>query len=1610
MKKFFTALVVLLSLNLVLQAQENLKYVTYGNSAKVIEGDNDYKQNIFIKIPESLKDTTVTVWGFDLDTGGENDFLYGAWNTSMTYNLFAGSGVYTGFNPADEISVKGAGIDVPVQSFSIGEDAAYNNKWKELFSFDVDGGEYSDGFYYFRIEVAGVSGDDANSYDFMVGFGNRSRNRINNVEIFGYFITTRLDEKYDYASIRFNAPENSGGIILYDFDAGGADLKISTPYRTLDKTPVNNQGSWSPFQVNLLPEENGKPAEIMFGKGGETPNDATFYITDSEGNYIPLSLPPSPGKFNNRPVAKYKITPLADCYSIVFDAEESSDPDGERITFFWDFGDGTTATGARKVHKYEEQREYNVKLIITDNSGAVSNSVLENFSVKVNRQPVASAGDDLISYPGENITFDASDSYDEDGNIIEYKWDMGDGTHLSGKTVTYSYKAPGVFNVRLTVTDDAESPCNTGTDEVKVVVNAAPVAVTNQPVMSATGEKIDFTAAKSYDPDGEIIRYSWDFGDGNSAQGINVSHTYNSPGSYEVMLIVADNSNVTNSVDTTYIPLLINDPPVAEAGNDRLVAVDEIFVINGEGSKDNDGRIISYEWDFGDGNKGTGYSVAHSYAVPGKYKVKLLIRDDSNTKGNIDNDSLLVTVNARPNAVAGDDIYATYGRIEFDASESEDSDGEIISYEWDFGDGSRGTGIDPAHIYSAPGDYEVKLRVTDNTGVKNNFHEDYLNVRINRVPLADAGPDEITSPGADIVFDGSNSFDTDGDIVSYEWDFGDGNNATGEVVNYSYDTPGKYSVTLKVTDNSGHESAFDIDSRIITVNSAPVPFAGADRLAAPEEEIEFDAGSSYDSDGEITEYLWDFSDGESYDEPSFSREFDEPGTYYGYLTIRDNAETQNSAQYDTVVIRINSTPVAKAGTDIFTCENIITFDGSASADVDGDALSYYWDFGDGTPVSEGKIVTHNFREGGTYPVTLTVNDNNKLSNSEAFTSIVVKINQKPKAVAGEDMIVCAGETTIFNASESFDPEGGVLLYKWDFGDGTTAEGLNPTKNYKKGGVYEVTLTVEDDSGLPCNSDTDKLVVEVVESPVANAGNDMIICANTEVKFDGTKSTDFDGVVNSYEWNFGDGGTGGGAKPTYIYEKAGVYVVTLTITGDLTPGCDNSDSDEITVTVIEAPVAIFEMPEKHPVNSELSFDGSESSGEGSTITSYTWDFGDGTIVNGARTTHTYTKSGNYFVTLEITTDSETRCNNAVYREMITINDSPLANAGADITASVNIPVGFDGRESYDPDGVIKNYTWDFGDGSTFSGVIANHQYSAPGKYRVILTVEDNTLLPNNSDKDTLEVFVNSVPVAVISAPDVACAGEEFNLSASQSRDTDNNIVAYKWYFPDGTMTSGEDISHKFEKPGNYNVRLEVVDNSGAIDSIGQSIKLIAVNQSPLPVMHLKTMLTPGEEFEISGEGTVDPDFDNLDYEWDLGDGTVIHGKNSKHSYASAGTYTVKLKVNDGRNSECSVTELTREVKVNSAPSVVVSIPANVKIGPANNKVLLSASGSKDTDGDALTFTWEFEDGTVKEGAEVFYEFTSPGTYTVKVSVDDGQNALNSVSFIEQDVTVEMLETE
>jgi PKD repeat protein len=344
-----------------------------------------------------------------------------------------------------------------------------------------------------------------------------------------------------------------------------------------------------------------------------------------------------------------------------------------------------------------------------------------------NQPPVAVISADPTSGPAPLVVvFSSAGSFDPDGTIVDYFWAFSNGRTTNRENPRLRFNSDGTYTATLTVTDDQGA---TATDTILIVVGDAPVnqpptAVATADVTSGDAPlAVNFTGSGSSDSDGTIASYAWAFGDGATSSAANPSHSYTAAGTYLATLTVTDNGGATDSasVTITVTDPTVNQPPTAVATADVTNGEAPLMVFfNGSGSSDADGMLISYAWEFGDGNSTTGATAFNTYTVAGTYVATLTVTDN---EGATATDSITITVtepaaNQPPTAVANADVTSGTApvAVNFTGSGSSDSDGTIASYAWAFGDGATSNTTNPSHSYTAAGTYVATLTVTDNEG------------------------------------------------------------------------------------------------------------------------------------------------------------------------------------------------------------------------------------------------------------------------------------------------------------------------------------------------------------------------------------------------------------------------------------------------------------------------------------------------------------------------------------------------------------------------------------------------------------------------------------------------------------------------------------------------------------------------------------------------------------------------------------------------------------------------------------------------------------------------------------------------------------------------------
>jgi PKD repeat protein len=567
---------------------------------------------------------------------------------------------------------------------------------------------------------------------------------------------------------------------------------------------------------------------------------------------------------NVKPVASFSssVTDL----DVAFDATGSVDQDGTIDSYDWDFGDGSTATGATPVHNYSAAGDHTVKLTVTDNSGATDIVEHTVATLLPNVSPVAAfntVATDLT------LAVDASAATDSDGTITAYAWDFGDGATATGATAGHTYAAGGTFPVTLTVTDDRGAVV-AATQSVTITappVNAAPTAAFTNTAADLTAS---FDATTSSDADGSVSSYAWAFGDGTTGTGATTTHAYAAAGTFSVVLTVTDNGGVTGTVTKS---VTVSAPPAQPSAT---LATDAFgrSVTGGFGTADVGGAwsvtggVTNASVSAGKGQlKSTkaGASLAASLggvsstsinarvtfslsAVPNgagefvslagrqvsagtDYRARVKVASNGSMTLYIGKtvagaETTLKTVNLTGSYVAGTE-YVIRTEVEGSGTTT------IRAKAW------AKSQMEPANWQATIDDTTAALQSAGTVGLMS-----YLSGSSTNFPIV-AGFDDlsvstigsvVTPPtpvnvapvaafvsstsGLTASVDGSSSTDGDGSIVAYAWNFGDGATATGVTASHAYVASGTYTVQLTVTDNAG---AFSTLSNSVTVTNPVVP-------------------------------------------------------------------------------------------------------------------------------------------------------------------------------------------------------------------------------------------------------------------------------------------------------------------------------------------------------------------------------------------------------------------------------------------------------------------------------------------------------------------------------------------------------------------------------------------------------------------------------------------------------------------------------------------------------------------------------------------------------------------------------------------------------------------
>jgi len=690
-------------------------------------------------------------------------------------------------------------------------------------------------------------------------------------------------------------------------------------------------------------------------------------------------------------------------------------------------------------------------------------------------------------------------STDSDGVIVAWHWAFGDGGVSTSVNPSHQYLNAGTYAVTLTVTDDDGAQTSTS---VNVTVVGPSAAFSYTPASPVSQELVRFFD-QSATPTGHIASWSWAFGDGGVSGQQNPTHAYANLGTYRIDLTITTSGGVT--VTTFRFITVRNAPPRAAFTFDPTQPkIGQMVTFGAGGSSDLDGSVVMFEWDFNnDGvTDATGATVTHSFDIVGARPVTLKVTDD---RGAFDLVTHIVPIQASPPTAAFTFSPATPNTgqvVAFDGSGSNDTDGSVILYEWDFNnDGvTDATGMTATRSWPSAGVYPVTLTVTDNDGaIGAETHGVPVQVGGtgggNQPPVADFEFAPQTGPDANIrevvQFHAAGSSDPDGTIAAYEWDFDNDGvyDATGADASHIYTTGGAKIVTLRVTDDDG---AAGFKTRVVAVQFVR-PIAAFDYLPTNPEAgnlVTFSASASTDSDGRVDFFEWDFDGNGIVDATGMTvtHIFATGGSKAVSLTVTDNDGVKDSVTRS-IPVTLNAAPVSNftfAPTAPTTADTVAFT--STSTDVDGTITAWSWAFGDAA-TSSVQTPSHKYAAAGTYQVTLAVTDNDG-AIGQKIVAVVVRGVTNTAPVANFTVTPAsphAGEEASFQDT-STDAESNITTWAWSFGDpgsGTanTSALQSPKHTFAQAGTYTVTLTATDAASATSQKTSTVVVREVGSSEV-----------------------------------------------------------------------------------------------------------------------------------------------------------------------------------------------------------------------------------------------------------------------------------------------------------------------------------------------------------------------------------------------------------------------------------------------------------------------------------------------------------------------------------------------
>lgn len=1197
------------------------------------------------------------------------------------------------------------------------------------------------------------------------------------------------------------------------------------------------------------------------------------------------------------------------------------------------------------------------------------------------------------------------------GPIVAWEWDLGNGTStLTNPGVLYT--TPGSYTIRLIVTG-AGGQQDTATKVGFIQVYGYPQAqFTAGATRVCTFEPIQFTD-QSTPGSGNLTYWKWDFGDGTISNQQHPTHSYPSPGVYQVSLVVRNQHQCGDDlILSNYITV---SAPDADFTADPKLACGPPLTVNFT-SQTSSGQ---HQWDFGNGHTSNQVDPSHAYQHFGSFTVRHIVADSLGCRDTVTKPQL-INIGVNTLSIEADDSTLCEGdSIYFTTNAAANS-----TVVWDFGNGDSAAGHHPGYRYLTPGNYTATAHISDVSGCSVTLT---LPIAVYDRPEVDFGVAD-TNIGCAVPF-AVDFVDQSVGALRWEWRFGDGQTDTLQHPTHLYQAVDTFRVQLLAWGPGGCR-AVRTKTNYIRIQEVAAGFSATPREGCVPLPVSFTDTTS--SPFPVVAWEWDFGDGSTSTQQHPQHTYTQPGGYDVRL-ISENSQGCRDTAFFPAYVQAGNQPTVNfmADTNQACALSEIHFTNLSSG-----ATDFIWYFGDGDTamsmhashgfaalgdldvmlvgsdrgcrdtllrndyvhilaplpiigISEKRICelprdvifqnlslqadtwswlvngtvpytangfTHTFTTPGTHHVTLTVSNHS--------TGCVVQAQDTLRILPLEADFVADTTRGCAPLDVQFtDQSLNANDWKWYFGTSDSSDLPSPRYRYRHVGDYAATLVVR--NALNCR---DTLTLDPIRALGVNAdftADQPHGCVPLVVNFqDSSYGT---GPIAQWYWDFGDTTSSIQPSPAHVYGYQSYHDVKLRVVD--ADGCTDSITKRNFVHATQPIPEALITPPVNCADKQTTFV-SLSSGVG---LSYLWDFGDGQSSNQANITHAYADTGVYDIGLTVT--DVNGCDSSVFLpQAVTIREL-LARFTADTTYAPCPPlnVSFLADTAF-PHQEIE-WFWDFGDGAVSTQPAPQHNYTLPGRYDVTLIVSTPT---GCSDTLVMEDLIRiDGPTGQFSFdPYQGCPGLEVTFTANSS-----DSVSYEWVFGDGSTGLGRNTSHVYTEPGHYTPVLVVQDSSGC--------RVFHVSPDQVRIYTPPTTALEATPQVLCEAGTVQFTDQSTapggvyHWWWDFGDGQSDSSQHPVHHYDTLGYYDVQL-ITAGRAGCYDTLYLPDYIRVepNPAPRVLASDTSGCV--PFAPQLSVQAPGHVAA---LHQWAWQLGDGSSSQDSSPQPTYATAGSYLAYVVVTD-----------------------